>query len=420
MISVKYRTLYIKLLIIFTVFNGFIHNFIKLGSMSIGTLLFDFYIVALAGRLIIGAKKEIRLNRSIFAFLTLFVFISCGVLMIMPFAFSSMYESVAGIRNHVLYMLVFLEVFVLSKGVDINKLLLFLLKCCYLITCYALFQYVFNSRLPSKFLIVDGAEDFRIWGVASYRCTGLVGDMIAYGGFSTITIVMLLVYLEYNKKNIMQYLLLLVPVVTNILTFNRTSMLVMAFTTVVTLLFLNKRKLVGKVAALCAFAVSILAAMYKTGYLNLILERFFNKSVNKYTNARHFDTYVIAIRELKEHFFTGVGLGTQMASSRGGRIVYDGYWWECALEMGIPIFLIFFGFYVYSIIWTLNNNRKYKNQLMYNPIYCFSAVFFLLASCVNSSFEARTNFALVMMLFGLAMREYLDRNRVILMKRCKV
>ena len=402
-----FSTKYLRIFIFSIVFGGFITNFIPLkNGVNTGTLIAD-GIILYSILIFIVFTQEIKIVREGVLLIKIFFLFSCGVILICIISFSSIYEVVAGIRNHIFHIFTFYTSYLSCKYADRRKLILFLIKNMYIINIYAGFQFLFSPFLPEKFLVLQGANNFQIFGITSYRCTGLVGDMLVYGGFSIITFILLLSYLQIYDKSAKFYLLLIIPFVTNILTFNRTSIAGMIFIGLADYLFLTKEKFQKKLLIISIVITGLFVWVFKSYLGNKILMRFMDHAINKYSNSRHISTYGMALKILSKNFFFGVGMGTQLASGRNLRIVNDGYWWECALELGVPVFTLLVVFFLYSIYLSYNIQKSTGGLCkLLSGSYFFISVYFFAVSFINSSFEPKVNFCLMMILLGMMLSDY--------------
>ena len=401
MIQIK-RLNYIllKTVIVLIVFNGFLTNFISIGTVRAGTMIFDLFLVVLT--VYCAAVSPVRVRKNSLAgavFLLCFVMFFF-VMLISVLAFSSMYESVAGIRNHILYIAVFILTASMLDKNNVEDIFVFLCRCMMFINGFAIFQAVMHKHLPAKLLIVEGATDFAIFGVSEYRCTGLVGDMLAMGSFANMTLLLYTIYLYKSKRPFYHYLLCLLPICACFLTFSRASIgLCLALVVLFLLIYFIKRKSYNAVLICITSTVALLTVMI-TPLGQRILARFLSSDANQGSDSSRLASYRASVRAIRKHPLLGLGFGTQMPSGRSGiRLVTDGHLWECLLEMGIPLFVIMMCFYASTVYLAFKYLRR-RECRYYATAYIILSGYFFIISLVNSALDSRADMCIFMMLLG--------------------
>ena len=396
----RFNDILLKLLIVIVVFNGFLTNYLNIGDFRTGTLVCDAYLVLLVIYCVFIGPRYSKLKRSLRNVYTICFVMFFLVLLVGVLAYSSLYQTIAGIRNHVLYISVYMIVVCLLGGSDPQEIFRFLLVCMMMICGFAIAQYAFRSVLPEKLLIVQGATGFTIFGVSDYRCTGLVGDMLAMGSFANMTLVLLALYLYDSGQALRRYLWCLLPITAGILTFSRASIgLGCALIFMLVFLYFLQRR--DKTALILMGATFIaLFAVLLTPFGQRILLRFLPNETNIGSDAGRFGSYLAALNAIAGHPLLGLGFGTQMPSGTGGiRIVTDGHLWECLLEMGIPLFLAMLVFYLSTLLLSIRNRRKPPCRL-YCAAFIILLVYYLIVSVFNSALDARSNMCILMILLG--------------------
>lgn len=403
----NYRLYYLIIFII--IFSGFLTNFFSIGSIDTGKYLCDGMAVLVTFVNLYLFSNKVTVTKSQESFIIIFFSYILFTILTAIISYTSRFEFMVGLRDHILYYLFFWNIYLIFQIYpgNIMKIYKFILSCMYIDCIFAIFQYIFSAELPSNFLSLKDVTTFSIFGVSSYRVTGLIGDMLSFGSFATMTMILLVCWILYTSGSIIRWLLLLVPLVACVLTYSRIS-LVMFFTLLLLIILTSSNYNINK-KIIIFFSILFLTILFFnfTELGRNILVRFTDYEINQNSNNTHFNSYGEALSQLSsiKNFFFGLGFGTQISSSLGGRIITDGYWWECLLDLGVPAFLCLFLF----IILAINSSRKkakyssYSVEKMICYAFCFSAINFVVVSFLNSSFDSRINVLLLMFLLSLSM-----------------
>ena len=405
----KYIGIYLFIIII--IFNGFITNFVRIGDKNWGTILNDGLIVFFLIRYIFLVKwRALKGFYQINPMIILFIIYIISTIFVSIVSYKSMYEFLGGIRNHILYymmFIVFYNFFIINGKISIQKIYKFISSSTLIICAYGILQYCCQNILPKEFLTLNDATQFTIMGITNYRSNGLIGDMLAFGGFTVISMLMNLSYLINTRAKKKQYLILLIPTIACIFSYSRISIL-LYFAIMFGFYILNaNKKVANKLLVLIGVLILLIFFILYTDLGQGLLQRFTNIDINNSSDAPRLETYIRAIILIKDNMFWGLGFGTQMtcALDMGKRIITDGYWWECMLDLGIPCFIFLMLFIIFSIIRIgfINKKIPMKYSRTYLSTYFFVAIYFFIASFLNSALEAKIN--LLLMIILLAMSE---------------
>lgn len=396
------RKNYLLLLIFFLFFSGYITNFIPISGINFGSSLFDaFLCIGFLAASYRQIRSKIKMN---YAFV-LSIIIGVGTILLAFFNSPNFNNSFSGIRNHFLYLFLWWVVYVLVDPQDLVYLYKKLVQWSLFISFYAIFQALFFRFLPEIFLNIKGVADFSIAGVTSYRCNGLVGDMLTFGGFAIITYLLTFSYIyifncnSNNKITKTNYICLIVPVVASLFTYSRASIFGMVVTVFISFMYVE-RKFKKKIVVLVGIILCGVFVLLFTNTGKSVLERFTNSKINSSSDDIRYSQYRDAISNIRDNFFLGIGMGTQIGNR--DRIVTDGYWLTCLLEMGVPLFLVYFVFFSYTLLLSFKEMVKRNvNTFFISVLYFFSMIYFFVFSFINSSLEVRVNLCTIMILYGI-------------------
>lgn len=404
----KYIGMYLLLIII--IFNGFITNFIRVGDKNWGTILNDGLIIFFLIRYIFLVKwKVLKEFYEINPMIILFILYIVSTVFVSIVSYESMHEFLGGIRNHILYYMMFIafyNFYIINGKISILKTYKFISLLTLIICSYGILQYCCQNILPKEFLTLNDATQFTIMGITNYRSNGLIGDMLAFGGFTVISMVMNLSYLINTRAKKKKYIILLIPTIACIFSYSRISIL-LYFVILFGYYILNaNKKVANKFLVLIGLVALLIFFVLYTGIGQDLLQRFTNIDINNSSDKPRWETYGRAIMLIKDNMLWGLGFGTQMtcALDMGKRVITDGYWWECMLDLGIPCFIFFMLFIIFSIIriGVINKKTIMKYSRIYLSTYFFVAIYFLIASILNSALEAKINLLLVIILLAMS------------------
>lgn len=394
---------------IIIIFNGFLSNFVSLGSVDLGQFLCDGMTVVLIGANFYLFFNKIKVSNDELTYIKYFFIYVLATAIVAIIGYTSKFEFLAGIRDHILYYSFFWNIFIMSYFLQINtnKVYKFVLGCMYLDCIFAIFQYIFSSSLPLNFLSLKNVTMFSIYGLANYRVTGLVGDMLSFGSFSTMTMILLVSWIFHTQGTRLRWGLIIVPFIACALTYSRLSLIIFIIIFLVMLLLNSNYSFYKKSAFILIIGIFIFCFFAYTEIGKNAFIRLTNAEINQSSNTFHFNSYSEAWNKLSlpKNFFFGLGFGTQISSSLGDRLITDGYWWECILDLGVPAFVLLMLFVTSVIRYAIKKTRlskKQENKMVYYSL-TFIIINFLVVSFFNSAFDARTNILLLMFILGIAM-----------------
>lgn len=107
-------------------------------------------------------------------------------------------------------------------------------------------------------------------------------------------------------------------------------------------------------------------------------------------------------------------MGIQLGSDFDSRIITDGTWFQNLLDMGILLFGIYLLFWIYLFYFILRRYFKRKKENNISDIALSLIIYIGLANFLNSSYLAKTNSILFMIMIGILFYSYhktLENNR---------
>lgn len=141
-------------------------------------------------------------------------------------------------------------------------------------------------------------------GITNYRSNGLIGDMLAFGGFTVISMVMNLSYLINTRAKKKKYIILLIPTIACIFSYSRISIL-LYFVILFGYYILNANKRLQINFSINRVGSFIDIFVLYTGIGQDLLQRFTNIDINNSSDKPRWETYGRAIMLIKDNMLWG-------------------------------------------------------------------------------------------------------------------
>lgn len=331
------------------------------------------------------------------AFVALFSVIMC----------SSIQISILALVGYLLYPAIGLEIYLSYSRKDCLKLLDFTLKCGFAACIFGVFQYVFFNRLDSRFLLYKSSGYLYSYfnNQAIYRSTGLMENTIVYGFFTlTISLLTLSRAIFQRKIKIGWLFCFFVDAVACLMTYGRFVIFCLLIGTFFLIFSRLKKRPGARLAFVLVLAIIVICFLSSPNNNSAILNRLFsNDKAVQASNEEHLTGMVNALKLIREHFFTGLGFGTE-GYYRGRNLLFnvvitDGAWFGESLELGVIPVIFMLLFFVLLFKHFIQNKKKefYQDRWLFEAMP-FVLLFVILSGFVNSSFFARANNALFYLL----------------------
>jgi hypothetical protein len=396
------------------IFNGFITNLIPIGGLpNTGSLIIDIFILISYYIFLIIFIENIIIDKSIskkwFSVNLLYIFFAMLCLIPVAIGNGPLVERILGYRNIVIYMGPFFVISLLRvTKKTIQSMLNILLFLSLILTIFGIIQSMVGTSLPPILLLIRRQSDvvFSFFQTDVVRSNGLLGNTIIYAGFLCF-IFSIYVARFLVKRSKYDLVAIGIIVIANILTYSRASF-VSFF-----LIFLTNYLIIKGVSfknmffgGLIVVVVGIAIIGYQSQSGNsLLMERLKNEERSTQgSTAVHLLQTFNAIENIIAHPIMGVGIGSQGSSSRGKNIIiYDGFWFQLVLEVGIPLALLYFIIYFYSIYIAVVTAKRSIDPL--NKIlgagFVGGGVSYFVMSFINSALFSPVTYVLFWTVFGL-------------------
>jgi len=351
---------------------------------------------------IIGGSKRIAIDNTGVVYPLIFLF-CVGVVLIAVVKSYSPRMSALGARDYFEFILIgIMAAHLLYEEEDYERILTFIERIGICICVFGLIQYVFNAVLPDNLLHVRSGVISYVYGLGAlkYRINCLYENSIVCAG-----VIVFVFSVEFGRllvygKSAARLASLVIVVAACWLTYSRTAFIGLLLVACIEYLFVSKSNR-GKRAVL--IAIALLALLFVA--LNFMSDSYMIRRLlgegdaTVVSNTVHSSTRTVAIEKIKENWLLGVGMGTQGYDSSGSTIRYirDGAWYTFALELGLPLTLVYALVLTLSIkkfIYDLKNNSS--PFVTWITLACFSSTaYFFVAGFTGSAYNAKECFGLM-------------------------
>lgn len=406
-----------KLFIIFVIFNGFALAIIKLLLLNIPASIFSYLALLILLIIIINSLFKVPIKNYEKSIIFFGSFILIGILLKMiilkeSLTFQSIYIWIS------YYVLPFLTFFSIRAINNYDKIIYFISKVGFYVIIFGYLQILFTAYLPIEFRLIPNVES-NIMGVIRFEDfifnppNGLIGNSMIFG---TFLIIIFTLYLKeyFDVKSIWNMTKVLLIWILIFFLFSRAAFVgSFLVATIYLVTYIPKKRLF--IYFLVGFIVGlpIIMILYEN---NQFMEHMINRIILIDESAiqstqMHVNDYVKVFDILEKYPFFGIQLGSDFNS----RIITDGTWFQNLLDIGIFLFGIYLLFWIYLFYFILKRYFKRKKENNISVILLSLIIYISLANFLNSSYLAKINSILfMMMMMGILFYSYyktLENNR---------
>lgn len=400
----------LKLFLFFLFFAFLINNFIN--NFTITAIIFrlSFFIIILV------SIKDLLESKYTILKITCFIFI-CLLLLRAFIDKGSLYQRFNGfnfwIYFSILLFMQYLIVDIKSLKEIISRIYFYGVFFCSL----GIIQFCFRGKLIPQLSTYAKTPIFGYSENNFIRANGILGTPIDFG-FITLIFYTLFLQKFIQSKNKFDFFRLLIAFFSCIVTFSRASYLGIVVSTIVICFASVKNRQIRfnsiNVSLIIFLILTLTIAMIpnieKIESSFIISSMLNGKNSNiESSNLIHNQLILQSKYYINQNRLIGYGIGSQMDNATYNEIGFrntDGTFYSMALEIGIPITVLFISIIIISIIEML---KCYKISIYTKPM-CITFIILgiyqiLFAGFINSSFISRCGYILYFMLFGLVLAE---------------
>lgn len=396
-----------KLFILFVIFNGLSLAIIKLLSLNIHASIFSYLALVTLFIIIINSLFKIPIKNYEKSIIFFGSFILIGILLKMNFKESLTLQSIyIWISYYVFPFLTFLSLRAIN---NYDKIIYFISKVGFYVVIFAYLQLLFPAYLPIEFRLIPEAES-TIIGVIRFQDfifntpNGLIGNAMIFG---TFLIILFTLYLKqyFDDKSIWNICKLILTWILIFFLFSRAAFLgsiiifgIYMFT------YTSKKKIFFYSLFIFIFSLFIIMILYENNqFVQYMINRIIGIDENAIQSTNiHINEYIKVFDILEKYPFLGIQLGSDFDS----RIITDGTWFQNLLDMGILLFGIYLLFWIYLFYFILRRYFKRKKENNISVIALSLIIYIGLANFLNSSYLAKTNSILFMIMIGILFYSY--------------
>ncbi len=396
-----------KLFILFVIFNGLSLAIIKLLSLNIHASIFSYLTLVTLFIIIINSLFKIPIKNYEKSIIFFGSFILIGILLKMNFKESLTLQSIyIWISYYVFPFLTFLSLRAIN---NYDKIIYFISKVGFYVVIFAYLQLLFPAYLPIEFRLIPEAES-TIIGVIRFQDfifntpNGLIGNAMIFG---TFLIILFTLYLKqyFDDKSIWNICKLILTWILIFFLFSRAAFLgsiiifgIYMFT------YTSKKKIFFYSLFIFIFSLFIIMILYENNqFVQYMINRIIGIDENAIQSTNiHINEYIKVFDILEKYPFLGIQLGSDFDS----RIITDGTWFQNLLDMGILLFGIYLLFWIYLFYFILRRYFKRKKENNISVIALSLIIYIGLANFLNSSYLAKTNSILFMIMIGILFYSY--------------
>ena len=272
---------------------------------------------------------------------------------------------------------------------------------------FGLVQFFFHDHLPDKLLHVRSGRLDYVYGLGAliFRINALFENSIVFDGIIIIASALVFGSLLIKGKSIVRLIGFGITIAANILTFSRASIIGSIFVYAVEYLILGKKGKFEKYIRVIAIGTLVVFLFVTFGRDTAVYQRLFNTSLTSTSDIVHSTTIRAARKAVGEHPILGLGMGTQGYDNAGSTVsvIRDGCWLQFALECGMPL-TILYGIILLSLIVTALRKMNFidrGSQVIACGSYVAIMLYFIVASFINSAYNAKEVFGLCWVITGM-------------------
>lgn len=272
---------------------------------------------------------------------------------------------------------------------------------------FGIVQFFFHDHLPDELLHVRSGRLDYVYGLGTliFRINALFENSIVFDGIIIIASALVFGSLLVRGKSVVRLVGFGITIAANILTFSRVSIIGSILVYVVEYLILGKKGKLNKHIKIIIVGTLVIFLFVTFGSETAVYQRLFNTNITMTSDIVHSSTIRAAGEAVRDNLFLGLGMGTQGYDSAGSAfsVIRDGCWFQFALELGLPL-TVLYGFILLLLIYTaMKKTRtvKRESQAIACGSYVAIMVYFVLASFINSAYNAKEVFGLCWVITGM-------------------
>lgn len=387
------------------------------------TLIIDVAGILLLIYAIISTKGKIRIpagSRSTYQEFGFFLF---GIFIVTVISFMNdipFTMCVLGSRNYFEFMLLgFLISEMIPDEESHNNLLSYITIFSAVMCAFGLVQFIFHDYLPDALLRVRSGRLDYVYGLGDliFRINALFENSIVFDGIIIISSALSFGLILVKGKSVFRLLCFGIAVTANILTFSRASIIGSVMVYAVEYILLGKKGKAEKYVRLLAVGMLGILLFITFADDTSLYQRLFNTSITATSDVVHRTTINDAQQAVLEHPWLGLGMGTQGYDSSGSTVgvIRDGCWYQFALELGLPLTVLYL-LIIASLMIVALKRLKVENRSSVRTVcgaYLAIMIYFIVASFVNSAYNAKEVFGLCWVLTGMMLWSLKDSNKIV-------
>ncbi len=288
-----------------------------------------------------------------------------------------------------------------------NKLVDYITGFSVLMCFFGIIQFIFHSKLPESLLHVRSGRLDYVYGLGDliFRINGLFENSIVFNGIIIISSALTFAALLVKGKSIYRLLSFGITVIANILTFSRVALIGSIMVYCVVYILLGKKGKAEKYIKILAIGTTGLFLFMTFASETALYQRLFNSSITLTSDIVHTRTILQAHEAIRDNWLLGLGMGTQGYDSSGStvNVIRDGCWMQFALELGVPLTLWIAGLLLILLVTAIRRLKYvyYPSQKIVCVVFISITLYFIVASFINSSYNAKEVFGLCWVITGL-------------------
>lgn len=397
-----------KFLLFFYISSLFMFGFwINFASFTLiidlaGILLFLFFLISRKGRIVF--PKELKLVYSEFAILVVGIFVVTSISIAKG---HSLTMCILGSRDYLEFMLLgFMIRALLPDEGEHSRFIDFLTVFSVVMCSFGIAQFVFNKALPDQLLHVRSDRIDYVYGLSTllFRINALYENSIVFDGIIIISTALSFSAILIKGKSVFRYVCFVITIIANILTFSRASIVGSVMVYAVLYILLGKRGRFDKYIRLIAISALGLFSFLTFASGTAVYQRLFNSTVTADSDVVHRTTIIEAQKVISDNLLFGVGMGTQGYDSTDSTVgvIRDGCWMQFALELGLPLTVLYVCILLTLVFISLKCLKKSNNDSCKIACSVFVSItlYFSVASFINSAYNAKEVFGLFWVLAG--------------------
>lgn len=360
---------------------------------------------------IVRCKGKIRIiseYRSIYVEVAVFFFGIFIISLISWIRDITLRMCILGARDYWEFILLgFIIILVIPNEEGHDRLLNYITTFSVVMCAFGIFQFVFHSRLPDSLLHVRSGRLDYVYGLGDliFRINGLFENAIVFNGIIIISSALTFAALLVKGKSLYRLLGFGIAVIANILTFSRAALVGSIMVYSIEYILLGKKGRAEKYIRVLAISAAGIFLFMTFASDTALYQRLFNSSITLTSDIVHTTTIRQAQEAITDNWLLGLGMGTQGYDSVGSTVsvIRDGCWMQFALELGVPLAL-WGGVLLLTLLATANRRLRFVrclSQRISCGVYIAVTLYFIVASFINSSYNAKEVFGLCWVLTGL-------------------